>query len=648
MNPSAQTPSLVTSSARLGDGAAYSWRPWRWVTLALAALGPGWAWLVWASGAPSSFVTSNSPHGSVMGEEAWLTLLVSALAIGCAAVLLGRRGAARAQAVRWEPALSHAEQRLRPLGALPLVCSAWLDQGNILDPARLVAVMGAAALIGSADLRWCWRWLKRATWLGGTRVWSVGVLLVAYLLACAHLMSLAGMRLDGLHARAFDLGIYDNILFNTLRGDFLACSMIKGGVHTSAHFDPILGLLAPVYGLAPGAATASKIQIAWVLSGSFPAGLVASRRLGASAGLVAGLAWLSYPTVHGIALHDFHSYALLGPLLMWMVVTAERDRWFAFALVTALALSTREDAALCVMAVGGWLALELDRRGAAFLTIASAALYLAVVKLAVMPDPGLLMENSDEVYAYANRFRRLVPEGGGASDAAVSLMTNPSFIVGHVFSVEKLTSAALLLVPLACVPLLGGRRLWLGVWGVAFIYLSSKASIAYPLVHYSTALYPAIFAALPAGACRLIRVWEARHCQRERALSSVLTAVAAAAVLSGGAWGALRPNAAFKLHTETPWALDAATVEQAAWIRELAASIDEDTAVTASNRLGPFFSTRRAMYLPAQAQETPVVVVHRGDLSPADRRWIAGLVADDVYGVAARRGDITVYRRVVP
>ena len=54
------------------------------------------------------------------------------------------------------------------------------------------------------------------------------------------------------------------------------------------------------------------------------------------------------------------------------------------------------------------------------------------------------------------------------------------------------------------------------------------------------------------------------------------------------------------------------------------------------------------MYLPAQAQETPVVVVHRGDLSPADRRWIAGLVADDVYRVAARRGDITVYRRVVP
>ena len=554
---------------------------------------------------------------------------------------------ARGCAVRWEQALSHAEHRVRPLSATPFVCAAWLDQENILDPARLVAVLAAAALIGSADLRWCWRWFRRATGLGGPRVWAVAALLMAYLLACAHLMELAGMRRDGLHARAFDLGIYDNILFNTLRGDFLACSMIKGGVHTSAHFDPILGLLAPVYGLAPGAATATKIQIAWVLSGAFPSALVASRRLGAGAGLVAGLAWLSYPTVHGIALHDFHSYALLGPLLMWMVVTAERDRWGVFTLVTALALSTREDAALCVMAVGGWLALDLDRRGAALLTVASSALYLAVVKLAVMPDPGLLMENSDEVYAYANRFRRLVPEGGGASDAAVSLVTNPSFIVGHVFTVEKLTGAALLLVPLACVPVLGGRRLWLGIWGVAFIYLSSKASIAYPLVHYSTALYPALFAALPAGACRFIAMWEARCGGRERALSSVLTAVAAAAVLSGGAWGVLRPNAAFKLHTETPWTLDAATVEQANWLRELAASIDEDTAVTASNRLGPFFSTRQAMYLPAQVQETPVVVVHRGDLSPADRRWIAGLVADGVYRMTTRRGDITVYRRVV-
>ena len=78
--------------------------------------------------------------------------------------------------------------------------------------------------------------------------------------------------------------------------------------------------------------------------------------------------------------------------------------------------------------------------------------------------------------------------------AAISVATNPAFVIGHVVGAQKLASVTLLLVPLGALPLLGGRRLVLAIWGVAFVYLGSKPSLSYPLVHYATALYPALFA----------------------------------------------------------------------------------------------------------------------------------------------------------
>ena len=51
-----------------------------------------------------------------------------------------------------------------------------------------------------------------------------------------------------------------------------------------------------------------------------------------------------------------------------------------------------------------------------------------------MPDAALLMQHSDEAYAYANRYKRLIPEGGGASDAVVTLLSNPSFVLAHVLT----------------------------------------------------------------------------------------------------------------------------------------------------------------------------------------------------------------------
>src|SRR5262249_8190235 len=56
-----------------------------------------------------------------------------------------------------------------------------------------------------------------------------------------------------LNSRTIDLGYYDNIFYQSAHGHPLACSLLKGGTHSSAHFDPLLVLLSPLYLLFPRA-----------------------------------------------------------------------------------------------------------------------------------------------------------------------------------------------------------------------------------------------------------------------------------------------------------------------------------------------------------------------------------------------------------
>jgi uncharacterized membrane protein len=614
--------------------------------------------LVLTRASAESFVTRNAPHASGFLDQVLLGLVTSVVVVGALVVWIARARSARASEVEWRGPLWFAEGCVRPLAAVPFVCAALFDAENILDPGRIVNVLIGALLLASSSWGWCARALAAPRRVVNAAAVGPLSLLGAYLAAVIHFRRLAHLRIDSLNARAFDLGIYDNIMHNTAHGHFLGCSLIKGGVHTSAHFDPVLALLAPVYALAPGAKTLVTMQVAWVLSGCLPAYLLARRSVHAAAALAVGIAWLCYPTVHGIILHDFHSFALVAPLFLWVVYFAEGRRWRAYLGAVVLALLVREDVALCVMGIGVWVALREEGRVAGVLTVVAGALYLLAVKLWVMPDPALLMTNSDEVYAYANRFRRLIPEGGGATDAAVTLATNPSFVTLHVLTSNKIASMALFLVPLVGLPLFGGARLWLALWGATFIYLASKTSVSYPLVHYASVLYPALFAALPPGMRRFSTLGPRAVTTSapvdsngdgdgaRRRLAFAARGVLFASVLAGMSWGALRPNKAFALHTDTPWSLSESERAMARWLWATSAELRPGTSVTASNRLGPFFSSRRELRLPGQQRQTDLIVVHKRDLGSVDRKWIQELLASDRYERVDGMGEVTVYARV--
>lgn len=593
-------------------------KPWidrlGWLWAVPVAASPGWVTYVLSQPDPMELLRSNA--GGAPGV-ALLHMLAGALVVAGVWAWLARRWGS------WQTAVSVS--RVLLLG--PIALALYADPEGFLDVRRPVLVLVSAVLVAVSVRAWPGEppaWVQRISRSVGHRGAAI-VLLVGVGMIGLFLVNLAILRHHGFGTRAFDLGIYDNIAWNSAHGHLLGCSLIKGGVHTAAHFDPILIAFSLPYMLAPRAETLVALQAIWVLSGVVPIYLIAMRRLDDRlAATILALGFALYPSVHGVVVRDVHSLALLATPALWMLWCLDAQRSVGYWVAFAVTLSTREDASLFVIGVGVYAVLATPERRRGALTIVLALAYLVIVKLAVMPDPALLMQDSDHTYAYANRYRRLIPADGGALDGVATLLTNPGFVLGHLLTWEKFSAAVAFLLPLGLLPLGAGRRSLIMAYGVAFIFLASHKSIYYPLSHYSSVLVPALFAATPEALARA-RGWiESRGHAPGRARAMLLAYLGTCLTLGSLSMGALLDTPTFRPVTELR-SLDAE--QQAAYsaFAEATAKIPREASVTASNRAAPHTSNRTELYIIQQRIEADWLVVHEADLEGLDGAWVYGL-----------------------
>jgi hypothetical protein len=244
----------------------------------------------------------------------------------------------------------------------------------------------------------------------------------------------------------------------------------------------------------------------------------------------------------------------------------------------------------------------------------------------VMPDPGLLMQDSDHTYAYANRYRRLIPADGGALDGIATLLTNPAFVLGHLLTMEKFVAAVAFVLPLGFLPLGAGRRTLLAAYGVAFIFLASHKSIYYPLSHYSSVI-------------------DVRGHAPARARAMLLAYLATCLSLGSLSMGALLDTQPFRGVTRLR-SLDADARARYQAFAEAIAAIPRDASVSASNRAAPHTSNRSELYILQQRIEAEWIVVYEADLDSPEGAWVYGLLHHGRYVKVKRmRGVFSVLRR---
>src|SRR6185312_1236267 len=172
---------------------------------------------------------------------------------------------------------------------------------------------------------------------------------------------------------------------NTAHGHFL--QMTSGdGVQISrlaAHFDPILAAFVPLWWIWPNPEMLLVVQAIAVALGALPVFWLARKHLGSDrAGLGFALVYLLYPATEWLTLNEFHPVALACPLLLFAFWYLDEDRLLPFAVLAAVATTTKEEVGLVVAGLGVWYAIR--RRAQAGAVIAGAGLLVSAIAIAVV------------------------------------------------------------------------------------------------------------------------------------------------------------------------------------------------------------------------------------------------------------------------
>jgi uncharacterized membrane protein len=419
---------------------------------------------------------------------------------------------------------------------------------------------------------------------------------------------------------ALDLGQYAQNLWHIAHG--MPPYDTATGWHVwGNHFSPIFYLLAPFSLVVPGPIWLLVFQSVALGLGGVPLYLLARRRLSPPLAAAVALLYLANPSLHGINIRDFHPAALAIPLLLTAMYAWDAGRLALFALATAMVLTTREDAAIPVVGLGLWLAVS--RRtwpaGAAVALIGVAWLFATVQWL--MPA-----FRDDAVYPYVGAHYRHL----GASLGAViaSPIVRPRVVLQSLLQASRLQYLALLLAPLAFLPLLapacavgalpGLAQNMLSDYPVLLNYRSQYQAFALPFLLVATV---AALARLEGGRVAPAARWltPRRAVAVAAFVSLVLTARTVNELAVVGWWPGPRHRAAERLMRELP----------------------PGATVSATERLFPHLYERAIPFVfPDRAASSAYVLVDRATLTRSAIATDARLrVVGEAHGLVLLRRD---------
>jgi uncharacterized membrane protein len=556
--------------------------------------------------------------------------------------------------------LDRAARRLAPLavvGALPFLLrwQLWTDALNLefLALAALFALGTRAAVLAS---------LRAGPVLGGHagealaslgRMWRAGLVrgarwAPAAMVGCAVVWYAAFFAYytvanhHNLRTASLDLGLEDNLIWNLVHGGpFMKSSPLAGpneshfGFHATL-FAYVIGLF---YLLAQRAETLLVFQAVMIALGAVPLYLFARRHLGNWAGAVIAVCYILYPPVHGSNLYDFH-YIPLGPVLLWStlwLLEERRDVWAAVAV--ALTLSVREDVAVGLVIVGGYLVLSGVRPRAGVVVASVAAAYFVVLKMVLMPRA--LHGASSFIHQYAG----LLPAGEHSFGSVIkTVVGNPAFTLASLLERDKLIYVLQIAVPLCFIPWLDRMGVLCSLPGFFFTLLATQYP---PLVQISfqyTAHWTSyLFIALVWNLERVGAAGDRDSLRRRRAW---MVALVAAMVVTTHQYGALlQQNTARGGFGPYVFSTTDADRARYATLREVIRMVPPRAKIVSSENVVPHVTQRPDSYTLREglfdAEYLLVLLPARGDES----RFVRDALRSGEFGVVTVREPFLLARR---
>ncbi len=388
--------------------------------------------------------------------------------------------------------------------------------------------------------------------------------------------ALAVLRHQSYHSFGFDLGLFNQVFWNTSQGRPFESTMSQAlpVPHSllGDHFSPIFWLLMPFYVAYPHPETLLVTQTVALALGAWPVYLLARLKLPAGYALLWVAVYFLFVPLAYINLYDFHEVALAVAPLGFALYFLERGRrlWFlVFLLATFL---IKEELSLVSAGFGLYVLVgKRDWKMGLGVLLGSLAAFVLVIQVAIPYFAG------GRAYPYISG--RYADVGGSPTGILRTIVTNPSRIAHALIQPKKIYFLLAIFGPVLGLSAVAGWAALVLLPTLGYLLLSS-----YEPQYSFTSQYSAPLIPLVIGTAIIALTNLPRRLQRGAAV-----AVLASSLVFSWAFGDLPFSRKFdfgQFQTQTRYA---------SFLPELS-RIAPDARVSAENGFPSHLSDRRYIY----------------------------------------------------
>jgi uncharacterized membrane protein len=439
---------------------------------------------------------------------------------------------------------------------------------------------------------------------------------------------------------AYDLGIYDNLMYCAIRGQPFRSTVLlgpDGGSYLVGHAEFAMLLFAPFYWLWPRAEALLTLQAVVLGFAAVPLYLFARTQLPRASAVVLALAYLVYAPLHGSCFYDFHwlPTTIIFQFLLYFAIATRRN-WLLAACYVVLTL-IREDVSVGLTMLGLFLLVSGIRpRLGLVMTICSAVSFVAI-------RFGVMMLAGSWVFPNLLYGQLVVPGENGFGSVIKTLITNPSYVVGTLLDPKKLSYFLHLMAPLAFLPLRRALLVLLICGGTLFTFLTTayeptvSINFQYP-AHWIPYLFAAVvlmLGALSKGLDGAIR--------RRAALGAVVFGVMTHSYVFGAI---LQHETYIGGFLPLPYKITDTEQRTYASLRKVIARIPPQASVAATDMEVPHVSNRLSVFtLNSIHADADYLLVNSNAVSSGTRNMLKDAASRNDYGLVVKDGPFYLFKR---
>lgn len=405
------------------------------------------------------------------------------------------------------------------------------------------------------------------------------------------------LRHETLATGIYDLGIFDQALWNTINGRLLKGNVVTENI-LGIHFFPILIFIAPLYWVWADPRVLLLFQSFILAIGALPLYLLAKEKLkDTRLSLSLSTAYLLSLHLHGVNLFDFHPEALVVPLVIFAFFFLEIKKYILFSIFLIFSFMCREEMSLMGFMTGLYIAISKKRmKVGVSISILSIITFLVITYI-VFPyfgsKPYLYFSPEYKYFKLQNRnFYEII--------RLIFIPHKIKYIVSHFLSVMGF-------------PLLSGWGLFLVIPQMIGVLLSSSREVyTIGFYQYSALIIPFIFVTSVYGISNLSKSSFFTDKKGRFVLSYVVTSYL---IILGIIFNFLWFSKYFKPD-------EYRIKKHHRLIDKIKGLIPPDASLIVNNRIGSHFSQRKEIYNFEDLVERPDRVRNKTDYITVDTKTL--------------------------